>query len=198
MAALADRGVEAAAFTADVTDHEQVRGVVATATERFGGLDVAYYGPAAIDPDVRVRDIAEIDADEVRRSMESVVYPAIHVVNAVLPAMIERGDGALLFAGGLSGQVPMPALGSVALPSAALRNYALTLHAGLAPKGVYAGTLTVGGLIDRGDIHRFVTGRPELFGDIGLMTLNPDEIADEAWGMYAKRDRAESTFSAFA
>ncbi|MEV4397373.1 hypothetical protein [Nonomuraea sp. NPDC049607] len=33
----------------------------------------------------------------------------------------------------------MPALGALALSSAALRNYALTLNAALAEKGVYAG-----------------------------------------------------------
>jgi len=43
-------------------------------------------------------------------------------------------------------------LGGLALSSAALRNYAITLHAALAPTGVYAGTLTIGGLIERGHL----------------------------------------------
>ncbi len=58
-----------------------------------------------------------------------------------------------VFAGGLSSIVPMPPLGGLALASAALRNYAVTLHAALAPSGIYAGTITIGGLIERGDIH---------------------------------------------
>jgi hypothetical protein len=88
----------------------------------------------------------------------------------------------------------MPGLGALALSSAALRNYALTLNAGLADKGVYAGTLTIGGLIERGDIHTLVTSQPGRFGAVG--TLNPDRIADEAWRLYTERDRAEETFSA--
>jgi hypothetical protein len=43
----------------------------------------------------------------------------------------------------------MPPLGGLALASAALRTYALTLHVALATAGVYAGTLTIGGLIER-------------------------------------------------
>jgi hypothetical protein len=89
----------------------------------------------------------------------------------------------------------VPALGALAVASAALRNYALTLSAGLAGTGVYAGTLTIGGLIERGDIYRFVTSAPGRFGDTGIASLNPDEIADAAWDLYTARDRAEATFS---
>jgi hypothetical protein len=39
-----------------------------------------------------------------------------------------------------------------------------------------------------------VTSQPDRFGPVG--TLNPDEIADAAWRLYAERDRAEATFSA--
>lgn len=48
----------------------------------------------------------------------------------------------------------MPPLGAPAPAAAALRTYALPLDAALAGQGVYAGVLTVGGLIERGDIHR--------------------------------------------
>jgi hypothetical protein len=90
----------------------------------------------------------------------------------------------------------MPALGALTVASAALRNYALTLNAGLAETGVYAGTLTIGGLIEHGDIHRFVASQPGRFGDAAITSLNPDEIADTAWDLYTRRDRAEATFSA--
>jgi hypothetical protein len=37
---------------------------------------------------------------------------------------------------------------------------------------------------------------PDRFGDTGLKTLNPDDIADTAWQLYTKRDRAEAVISA--
>ena len=71
----------------------------------------------------------------------------------------------------------------------------MTLNAGLAGTGVYAGTLTIGGLVERGDIHEFVLSRPERFGDVPPRTLDPDDIAETAWTMYTTRDRAEEVFN---
>lgn len=68
----------------------------------------------------------------------------------------------------------------------------------LAERGVYAGTLTIGGLIERGDIHRFVAANPQVFGSTATATINPDEVADVAWNLYTKRDRAEAVFNALA
>lgn len=193
LADLDGRGVQAAAFTADVRDRDRLLAVLGEVAGRFGTIDVVYYGPGAADPATLPVPVERTGADDAREAM-SWVYPALDVTGALLPGMTERGDGALLFAGGLSAVRPMPGLGALALSSAALRNYALTLNAGLADRGIYAGVLTIGGLIERGDIHAFATARPEVFGDIGDRTLDPDAIAAEAWLLYARRDRPEATF----
>lgn len=191
---LAEDGItNARAHAADAGDRDRMRAVLDDIAERNGGISVLYYGPAAIDPARFPVPITETDADGVRALMDA-TYPAIDIAHAVLPGMIARGDGGLLFAGGLSAVVPMPALGSLAVTSGALRNYVLTLNAGLAEHGVYAGVLTIGGLVERGDIYAYTTARPEMFGDIGSRTLNPDELAETAWQMYVKRDRAETVF----
>ncbi|WP_033295162.1 SDR family NAD(P)-dependent oxidoreductase [Amycolatopsis jejuensis] len=161
--------------------------------DRFGTIDVVYYGPAAIEPDSIPADITETTAAAVERAM-SWVYPAVGVVAKLLPGMLERGRGGFLFAGGLSAVRPMPALGALAVSSAALRNYARTLHEGLAGTGVYAGSLIIGGLVERGDIHRMVTAQPETYGDAGGHTLDPDVLAGAAWKMYSTQNSAESVF----
>jgi hypothetical protein len=92
----------------------------------------------------------------------------------------------------------MPPLGGLALASAALRNYAITLNAALQPAGVYAGTITIGGLIERGDIHRAMQANPDLFGNLTAATLNPDELADTVWRLYAERTGAEAVINALA
>ena len=192
LASLAEAGIEAASFVADVRDRDQVVAAVEAIAERFEQPEIVYYGPAALDAADRPTDITVADSAAVRQAM-SWVYAAVDVVGAVLPDMLERGRGGLLFAGGLSAVVPLPVLGGLALSSAALRNYALTLNAGLAERGVYAGTLTIGGLIERGDIHRFMASTPQ---GAQINTLDPDELADVAWEMYTKRDRAETVFNA--
>lgn len=187
IAELAANGVEASAFAADVRDRDQLLSIL----DKIGDVDVAYYGPGA--PDLDVKPISSVTAAELEQAM-SWVYPAVDVVNHVLPGMVSRGSGGLLFAGGLSAVVPMPGLGALSVSAAALRNYALALNAELAEKGVYAGTLTVGGLIERGDIHRLVTSQPERFGQIA--TLDPDDIAEVAWRLHTERGRAEVVFNA--
>lgn len=189
LAGLAAQGVKARAFAADVREPGQLRSTL----DSIGPVDVVYYGPGATDLGEAPEDIAVTTSEDARRAM-GWLYPAIDVVQRVLPGVAERGGG-LLFAGGLSAVRPMPMLGALALSGAALRNYALTLNAALAGKGVYAGTLTIGGLVERGDIHRAVTAAPEKFGEV--RTLDPDAIADVAWRMFVRRDRAEEVFSVF-
>ncbi|NUR84326.1 MAG: SDR family NAD(P)-dependent oxidoreductase [Nonomuraea sp.] len=176
-AALAEAGIEATTHVADVAEPERV-------LAEIGEADVVYYGPAATTVDLV--PLPDASVAQVTGMLDSTVGPAVAVARAVLPGMLARGDGALLFAGGLSGKYTMPMLGTLAPASAALRSYVLTLAAALADSGVYAATLTIGGLIERGDIHR-------MMGD-GIPTLDPDAIADTAWQLYVSRDRNEEEF----
>lgn len=185
--ALTDNGVEAAAYVADANDPEQLTATLGAVRERFGRIDVGYYGPAAFET-APTEDITDLDASGARAALNSVV-PAVDFASQLLPEMRERGSGGLLFAGGLSSVVPMPPLGGLALAAAALRNYAITLHAALRPVGVYAGTITIGGLIERGDIHRAMAG------DAELPTINPDELAEQAWGLYRDGTEAEAVIN---
>lgn len=51
------------------------------------------------------------------------------------------------------------------------------------------GTITIGGLIERGDIYRAMAGN----GD--LPTINPDELAELAWGLYRDGTEAEAVIN---
>ncbi len=189
LADLAALGIDATAHTADVTDSDRLATVLAQIAAD-GDIEFAYYGPAPAQLPV---PIARIDVPTTRAAFDW-LWPAIQVVGAVLPGMLERGAGGVIIAGGLSSVRPLPMLGQLALLVAALRNYALTLNAALAEQGVYAGTLTIGGLVERGDIHATVTADPAAYGAAQGHTLNPEEIAETAWEMYRKRDRAETVF----
>ncbi|MCI2423115.1 SDR family NAD(P)-dependent oxidoreductase [Saccharopolyspora sp. K220] len=190
LADLAAHGVEATAHTADVTDADRLTAVLEEIVST-GDVEFAYYGPGPTSQ--QIVPITDMDVPTAQSAFEW-VWPAVHVASAVLPGMSKRGTGGLIFAGGLSSVRPMPMLGQLALAAAALRNYALTLNAALADRGVYAGTLTIGGLVERGDIHAMVTAAPEKYGAADGHTLDPDRLADAAWHMYRTRDRAEQVF----
>lgn len=185
LADLAGRGIEATAHTADVTDADRLA-VVLDEITGAGQVEFAYYGPA---PSIlRPTSITDVDVP-IAQDGFGWVWPAIQVARAVLPGMVARKSGGLILAGGLSSVRPMPMLGQLALAAAALRNYALTLNAALAEHGVYAGTLTIGGLIERGDIHAMLSAGPA-----AVPTLDPDLLADAAWDLYRARARAEQVF----
>ncbi|WP_290060444.1 SDR family NAD(P)-dependent oxidoreductase [Amycolatopsis solani] len=188
-------GITTHTYTADVTDEAQLRDVLVRITADAGEIDAVYFGPADATAGPGITPLPEAGPDDLRAPFEAFLLPAANLVKSVLPGMIERGSGTLLFAGGLSGKHPMPMLGTLAPASAALRMYVLTLHAALREKGVYAGTLTIGGLIERGDIHRVFTSQDHGFTP---GTLNPDDIADQAWSLHVERDEAEAEFNAMA
>ena len=102
---------------------------------RAGTRDGGYYGPA--DLGSLFGDITTLDGAGAEEALRGVA-PAVEFASLLIPELTERGSGGRLFAGGLSGVVPMPPLWGLALFAAALRNYAIILNAALQPSGIYA------------------------------------------------------------
>jgi hypothetical protein len=77
-----------------------------------------------------------------------------------------------------------------------LRNYAITLNAALAPAGIYAGIIEIGGIIDRSNVREPVSADPELMARLQTAKLNPDDLAETAWQLYTKQEDAEAVVMA--
>jgi short-subunit dehydrogenase len=191
LADLAAKDIEGTAYTADIADTDRLSAVLKEIAES-GEIEFVYYGSPGTSPQ-HIVPITDIDV-ATAKSAFSPVWAAVHLVSTVLPAMMERSSGGVIFAGGMSSVRPVPMMGQLNMTAAALRNYALTLNGALADRGVYAGTLTIGRVVERGDIHTMISAHPEKFGN--LETVDPDEIAEAAWDMYNSRDRAEHVFDA--
>lgn len=178
-------GVDAAALHVDVSVPGAVEAAVAQVREHFGRIDVAYYGAAA---PVAMGPITELRPDGAAAAVATVA-PVVEFAGAVLPEL-RANAGALVLVGGLSAVVPMPDVGALALVAAAYRAYALNLHAALRAEDVYAGTLTVGGMIDGGDIAAATrAGAPD--ADLAAITLQPDDLAEQVWRMTDERADGE-------
>ncbi|WP_431033284.1 SDR family NAD(P)-dependent oxidoreductase [Streptomyces sp. P6-2-1] len=180
-------GIKAAAFAADVRDPRALGEALDAAERAFGPADFVYYGPSPHQASERAAPVTEITGTEVADAMGS-VYPAVDVVAKVLPGMRERGTGTLLFASAISALLPVPELGAMAVPAAASRGYAVTLHAALAKEGVFAGALVIGGLIRNSDIHGAMA---EAGAADAKFLLDPDRIADIAWEFARARKSPE-------
>ncbi|MFD6281282.1 SDR family NAD(P)-dependent oxidoreductase [Streptomyces sp. NPDC060209] len=189
VAELAGEGIEAGAFSADLSEPARVPALVEAIRERLGRIDVVAYGP--ISGDQGFTPAAELDAATLRGLVPLLLLTPVEVVRAVLPEWTGRGDGAFLLAQGYSAAQPMPHLSGLGPVMSATRNYLYSLNAELAGTGVYAGTLTVGSLIARSEIAAKAQAAFESADGPEHPVVDPDDLAEHYWDMYTKRDRVE-------
>jgi NADP-dependent 3-hydroxy acid dehydrogenase YdfG len=185
---LGDAGFDAAGFAADVRDPAALTQAIVDAVEKYGDIDFVYYGPSPHNITDTQKSIEAIGGSDIQDSMTS-IYPAADVVATLLPSMLERrAKGVFLFTSAISAVLPVPALGAMTVPAAASRSYAATLNAALAPKGIYAGVLLIGGLIDHSDIQKAMSAGST---DTSYL-LDPDRVADIAWELTTRRTTPEA------
>jgi NAD(P)-dependent dehydrogenase (short-subunit alcohol dehydrogenase family) len=177
-AQLALLGIEAAGFAADLMDRPALVDAFAQIKERYGVIDVLEYSPAQHTPvsSLEIASSLSVAVENLQPQIDFYLHGAITAVQQVLPAMLERGSGALLFTSGGSAVYPNPIMGNVGIAMAGLRNWAHTLHAALADKGIYAGHIS---------INTWIGSAPG---------SDADSIAQLYWDMEQKRDRIEAVF----
>jgi NADP-dependent 3-hydroxy acid dehydrogenase YdfG len=181
---LAGGGVEAAGFRANLTDRGAALAAVDAIQARFGPVDVLQYSPTPGGN--LLKSPSQLDVATVAPLLDKFILTPVALVRRVLPGMLERGAGGLLFPMGAAAKYPMPHLaGGMALSG--LRNYAHTLHAELEPKNIYAGTLLIGAVIEGTAAHR----NASRWGNGRVAVVRAGDLADRCWDMYLKRDRAE-------
>lgn len=182
---LAAESVESAAFPADLSEPAGIPALMSAIRDRFGSIDVIEYGPKLDGNSVPA---AKLDAATLQGTIPLLLLTPVETVRAALPEWTERGDGAFLMATGYSAVEPMPYISGVSTVMAAARHYVYSLNAELANTGIYAGTLSVAGMI-AGSETAAMAAADERFAS--LPVVNPDDLADCYWEMYTKRDHVE-------
>lgn len=174
VAELNKSGIEAAAFTADITDKAQISSAFDGIKEKYGFIDVLEYSPI---PSVQnLAGTLAVNEENALYQFQFNVLGAISCISEVLPAMLEKHTGALLFTTGGSSIHPTPVMGNVGIAMAGLRNHVLNLNTELSGKGIYAGHIGIGVWMQEAS---------------GVQ----DKIAEICYDMYTKRDRAEEYIS---
>lgn len=190
-AALRADGIAAEPFPADVTDPDQLTAAIAQIEDELGPIEVAVHSAAA-DMSVRLPSTIDVDRASLERPFELKVYSPIAMTRALLPAMIARGSGTLLYSSGASEQVLQPYLANVGLALGAQRAYVRQLAAELDGTGVYAGLLAIGSLIEGSAAQRIVDANPELIPPgLVLPRIDGATLGAHYWRMHTERDTAE-------
>ena len=170
---LREQHIEAVGFSADVLNIAQLEAALLSVKETFGPVDVLEYSPTPSITDVA--SVLDVTPENAQFQFNYIVRGALACIRAVLPDMLDKGDGGLIFTMGMSAITPVPMMGNVGIAMAGLRNYVSNLHEVLKPKGIYAGTMTIAGWFKSSD-------------------PTPEHIAASIYEMYEKREEVERVF----
>lgn len=114
-AAGSEAGGEAVALVLDVTDPDAGERMHATASERFGSLDVLVNNAGA----ARWRDIDDVPEEDWRAQYELNVLAPLRAIRAAAPGMAERGWGRIVNVCSTAGKRPSAAMPEYSVAKAA-------------------------------------------------------------------------------
>ena len=132
VAALQSNGCDAEAFEADVSTPREVEHAVASATGRFGAVDIVHSNAGVLLPG----SVVDQALDDWERSFAVNVRGAFLVARATVPVMLRRGRGAIVFTASTSGLVGEPGLAAYDASKAALINLTRQLAADYSALGI--------------------------------------------------------------
>jgi NADP-dependent 3-hydroxy acid dehydrogenase YdfG len=102
------KGGRALAVPTDVTDQEEVEGMVAASTEALGPTDILVNNAGVM----LLSPLEQVRVEDWDRMVDVNLKGVLYGIAAVLPGMIERGSGHIVNVGSVAGRRPFPA-GSV-------------------------------------------------------------------------------------
>ena len=141
--ALRDEGHQAEGAGVDLTDPEDVTGVVRAIGERHGRIDVLHFNPSAW----REKSALELTVAEL---LEDVALGAGALLPAVQAAKPYLHSGArILVTGSAAADKPSPGVASLGVQKAAVRNLVTSLDRTLAPEGIRAVAVQINGVLGK-------------------------------------------------
>lgn len=174
-------GGEVAVLAGDVRDAGHHEGLVALALQRFGGLDAAFNNAGSTGPATALPDLADADW---HATIDTNLTAAYLAARCQIPALIERGGGALLFTASFVGySVGFPGMAAYGAAKAGVIGLVKGLAAEYGPHKIRVNALLPGGTdtpmgretVDTPDKRRFVEGLHAL-----KRLAEPEEIAQAA------------------
>jgi short-subunit dehydrogenase len=156
-------------------------GAAAELAARAGAVDVlvANAGLPASGP------VPDFTPEQVDRAIDVNLRAPIQLARALVPAMVDRGAGHLVFISSVAGKAASPGTGVYSATKYGLRGFALGLRADLHGTGVGASAIFPGFISDAG---LFADSGVEL--PRGIRTRTPEQVA-AAVVRAIERDRAE-------
>jgi NAD(P)-dependent dehydrogenase (short-subunit alcohol dehydrogenase family) len=172
-------GGKALAVAADVAKAEDIGTAFEKIRRELGDVDALLYN-AAMRPFGKLMDTKPSTFENTWRVT---TFGAFLAAQAVVPAMLKRGGGVIIFTGATAGVKPFATSAAFGPAKFAMRGLAQVMGRDLQPSGIHVAYVNIDGAIDMPAIReRF----PQL-GDDDM--LKPSAIAETYWNI-AHQDRS--------
>ena len=171
-------GGDAVAIAGDIKDEALAETLVATAVDRFGGLDIAFNNAGILG---EMGDVADLSLAGWHDTMDTNLTSAFLGAKYQIPAMIKRGGGSLIFNSTFVGYtVGMPGMAAYAASKAGLNGLTKVLAVEHGGDGIRVNAVLPGGTDT--PMGRSVANTPESLAFVENLhalkrTAAPEEIA---------------------
>ena len=170
----------------DLSRPEASEAAVALAVEKFGGLDLAFLN-AGIATGCGL--VEHFDLDAYRRAMGVNLDGVVFGLNAVVPAMRERGGGSIVATSSLAGLAAVPYDPIYAANKHAVAGLTRSFGPVLAPEGIHFNAICPG-FADTRIIDPIKGG----LDDGGIPVIPVEKVVDAVVGLFALKAGGECHF----
>ncbi len=167
-------------FVCDVTDRAQVGQFIDAVDARLGPVDILVNNAGTI----LATPFEHMTEADLRETMETNFWSAVHTIDAVLPRMRARRQGRLVNIASLGGKIPVPHLLPYVASKFALVGYSEGIRAELVKDGIYVTTVCPGLIRTGSPRNAYFKGQPEkeyawfkIADSLPLLTVSAEECA---------------------
>ena len=175
VAALRNKGIDAFPVTADLSQPDDVTGLLARIEERHGPIDIlvnsAGIGLQASVPEIRDEDM--------RRLFEVNFFAMVTLCRDALVSMAFRGRGHIINVSSASARRALPGLAIYAASKAAMHAFSQALRVEAKPHGVYVTELLP--MSVRTPFFANAQNRSNRSYEVGGFATSPEHVAERVW-----------------
>jgi NAD(P)-dependent dehydrogenase (short-subunit alcohol dehydrogenase family) len=167
-------GSKAVSISADVTDPESVKAAFDRVNSELNPPEIIIYNAGMF----KIASILELTPEEFESAWKVNCFGAFLAVQQVLPAMLARGRGTILFTGATAALKGSAKFAALSVGKFGLRSLAQSLAREFAPQGIHVAHIVVDGMINTQRVREMVSEREE------HTMLKPDAIAEMYWQLH--------------
>lgn len=173
----------ARSYACDTTDESSARSAFARLRSELGDPEVLVYNAGAF----QAGSVLQLAPADLERTWRVNCLGALIAAQAVLPKMVERGRGTILFTGATASLRGSAQFASLAVGKFGLRALAQSMARELGPRGIHVAHVVIDGGIDTPRVRSMLAGR-----ETAPTLLSPAAIAESYWNLHTQDPSAWS------